>query len=107
MRPAARCLQWTGGKDTAESEARRDFSHAVLAGGVAAAVAFAGIRAFAVLAYGSSPSTLGLAGEAARIPFLTGIEGGRSDPFGGLFRRGAVPGFEAELADDLPLIEVE
>lgn len=53
------------------------------------------------------PRRWGWRGEAARILFLAGIEGGRSDPFGGLFRRGAAPGFEAELADDLPLIEVE
>ena len=107
MRPAARCLQWTGGKDTAESEARRDFSHAGIAGGVAAAVAFAGIRAFAVLAYGSSPSTLGLAGRGGADPVPDRDRRERSDPFVGLFQRGIAPGFEAELADDLPLIEVE
>ena len=78
-----------------------------IAGGVAAAVAFAGIRAFAVLAYGSSPSTLGLAGRGGADPVPDRDRRGRSDSFGGFFRRGTASGFEAGLADDLPLIEVE
>lgn len=41
------------------------------------------------------------------MPFLTGIEGGARIRSAAFSQRGTAPGFEAGLADELPLIDVE